>query len=267
MADIAGAIFDCDGTLIDSMQMWYGVFDRLIEGHDVEPTPELRERIEPMTIPDSCAMLHGEYGMGASAAALRGELEAMVADAYEHQIVEMPGAHAFVESLAAAGIPMVIASSTTSRLVRIGLAAHGLEGYFADVLCTAEVREGRDKDYPDVYLEALERLGTPLDQAWLFEDAPFAIRTAKRAGFRVAAIHNDHDGRDLGFIREWADIVSENYDTLTLECIRAYEPAGEDVRPGGAEAAASCSSSGGHKAVGASGSGMAVAPGSGAGEA
>ena len=58
MAEISGAIFDCDGTLIDSMTMWYGAFDHLLAVHDVTAPAGFKERVEPMTIPDSCALIH-----------------------------------------------------------------------------------------------------------------------------------------------------------------------------------------------------------------
>lgn len=225
MAAISGAIFDCDGTLVDSMPMWYGAFDHLLEAHDVTAPAGFKERVEPMTIPDACALIHAELGIGESPQALVDELEAHVAHEYATSIREIPGAHAFVESLAAAGIPMIVATSTTSRLVRDALAVHGLLGFFADVICTAEVRDGRDKDCPDVYLEALERLGTPLAETWVFEDAPFGVQTARRAGFHVGAIYNEGDGRDEGFVRAWADVFSRGYTSLSLDVIRSFDDA------------------------------------------
>lgn len=233
MAEISGAIFDCDGTLIDSMGMWYSVLRRLTESHGLVASSELRERLEPMTIPDSCAVLHEDFGLGESAEALVEELHTMVAHAYTHSIGEIPGARAFVHSLVAAHIPLVVASSTTSSLVREALRVQGIDSCFEDVLCTAEVRCGRDKDFPDVYLAALERLGTPGSQTWVFEDAPFGVRTARRAGFHVVGIHNDHDGRDEALVRAWSDVYSENYTSVSLEAICAFDDEARAPMPEG----------------------------------
>lgn len=231
MAEISGAIFDCDGTFIDSMTMWYGAFDHLLAAYDVTAPAGFKERVEPMTIPDSCALIHAELGIGASGAALVDELEAYVAHEYETSIKVIPGARELVEGLSAADVRLIVASSTTSRLVRGALAVHGLLGYFSDVICTAEVRDGRDKDCPDVYLEALERLGTPREETWVFEDAPFGIRTARQAGFHVAAIYNEGDGRDEAFVRSWADIFSRGYASLSLEAIRGFDDAARRPMP------------------------------------
>ena len=58
MAKISGAIFDCDGTLLDSMRMWNSVFVRLVESYGIDPTPELIARIEAATLPHTSEMLH-----------------------------------------------------------------------------------------------------------------------------------------------------------------------------------------------------------------
>ena len=222
MAQILGAIFDCDGTLLDSMQMWYSAFEELVGRYSLEATKEMQETVEPITLPESCAWLHETYGIGESGPALNEELISWVRHEYATNVAEMPGARAMVEELHEAGVPMIIATSTSSAEVREALAVHGLDQYFIDVVCTAEVRDGRDKDFPDVYLEALERLGTPLEHTWVFEDAPFGVQTSRKAGFHVVGIHNDHDGRDEAAVRPWADIFSENYEGVSLAAIRAY---------------------------------------------
>ena len=103
--------------------------------------------------------------------------------------------------------------------------------FFSDILCTADVRQGRDKDFPDVYLEALDRLGTSLAETWVFEDAPFAVRSARRVGLHVVGIHNDHDGRDEDFIRSWSDIFTHNYDDVSLEAIHTFDDAARKATP------------------------------------
>ncbi len=169
--DIAGAIFDCDGTLVDSMGMWTSAFGRLCARHGVSDVPQ--ERVESISLLDGCALLHDEYGVEAGADELYEEICALVRDAYEHEVELMPGARRFLDELAAAGVPMIVASSTPVRELRCCLAAHDLSRYFVDVVSTEDVG-GRDKEFPDVYLEAARRLGAPREATWVFEDAPFA---------------------------------------------------------------------------------------------
>lgn len=231
MSKISGAIFDCDGTLLDSMSMWYDMFEELFRSYGLEPTSEVIDKVEAMTIPDTCRYLHAELGMGDSAEELYAHIERIVTYDYEHKVSEMPGARSMLESLAGAGIPMVVASSSPSPFVRKALACHGMLDFFSDILCTADVRQGRDKDFPDVYLEALDRLGTSLAETWVFEDAPFAVRSARRVGLHVVGIHNDHDGRDEDFIRSWSDIFTRNYDDVSLEAIHTFDDAARKATP------------------------------------
>lgn len=231
MSKISGAIFDCDGTLLDSMSMWFATFSELLGTYGVEASDELVSRIEAMTIPDTCAFLHGELGMGESADEVFSQIGRIVTYQYEHNVKPMPGAREMLESLSVARVPMVVASSSPSQFVRAALDCHGMLGFFSDVLCTADVRDGRDKDFPDVYLEAVERLGTPAAETWVFEDAPFAVRSARRVGLHVVGIYNDHDGRDEGFIRAWSDIFTREYEDVSLDAILAFDDAARKPSP------------------------------------
>lgn len=164
---------------------------------------------------------------------------------------------------------MVVASSTPRRELLFCLRAHGLEGFFADVVSTEEVGR-RDKEFPDVYLEALRRLGKAYGDAgsdgvgggsasdgaqaamslagavqagpapsrregvWVFEDAPFGVRTARRAGFYVVGLMNDHDGRREGDVRPWCDVFAHGFAELSVPLLEDYarpaSAAGEPLR-------------------------------------
>ena len=218
--DITGAIFDCDGTLVDSMGMWNALTQRMFDTYGAGSAP--LDRFEPLALREGCALMHEEYGMGASADAVYEELCALVRRSYESEVPLMPGARAFLDELAAAGVPMIVASSTPLRELRCALAAHDLERYFVGMVSTEEVG-GRDKEFPDVYLEAARRLGTPVESTWVFEDAPFGVRTARRAGFPVVGLFNDHDGRREEDVRPNCDIFAHGFAELSLALLRDYE--------------------------------------------
>ena len=227
--DVSGAIFDCDGTLVDSMGMWGSAFGWLCERHGA--TGVTQEQVESLSLRDGCALLHDEYGVSAEADELYEEICARVREAYASEVPLMPGVRRLLDELAAAGVPMVVASSTPVRELRCALSAHGLDGYFQDVVSTEDVG-GRDKEFPDVYLEAARRLGTPVEGTWVFEDAPFGVRTSRRAGFPVVGILNEHDGRREEDIRPWADVFVHSLEEVSLPLLRDYErPAAEKGAP------------------------------------
>lgn len=219
---ITGAIFDCDGTIVDSMPMWRYVPDRLLARYGARMTPEVFEATEPLNCDDECLWFHEHLGVGESGEALYGELRAMIREEYRTVIQAFPGVRAFLDELAQAGIPMVVASSTPADDLRVALAAHGLEGYFKDIIFTGDV--GRGKEHPDVYLHALGVLGTDRASTWVFEDAPFGVKTAHDAGFPTVCLVNDHDGRDESWLRRHADILVHGYDELSLALLEDWAP-------------------------------------------
>ena len=228
--EISGAIFDCDGTLVDSMGMWRGANRWLFEANGLDADAVDLVALEALSIRDMCAYMHDELGASASADDLYEQLCAHVRDAYAREVPVFPGAREFLAELAAAGVPMVIASSTPVRELRCALEAHGLDGYFADLVSTEDVG-GRDKEFPDVYLEAQRRLGTPRETTWVFEDAPFGVQTSHRAGFAVVGLMNDHDGRREEDARPYCDVYVHGYAELSLPLLRDYE---RPVAPHGA---------------------------------
>ena len=223
-----GAIFDVDGTLVDSMAMWADSTEWVFRHYGAQMPEGFFERVEPITVMDMCVIDHDEFGFGASAEEVYEAVCAHVRDCYAHEIQMFPGARDFLAELNAAGIPMVVASSTPVREFTVGLEAHGLRGFFRDVVSTEDVG-GRDKEFPDVYLEACRRLGLDADDpeqragVWVFEDAPFGVQTSHKAGFRVVGLMNDHDGRREEDVRPYCDIYAHGFAELSLALLEDYE--------------------------------------------
>lgn len=220
--DISAAIFDCDGTLVDSMPMWRGAIDWLFEHHGMEPDPTLMDRIEPLSVAAESELIHEEYGLCNSGMEVYEELCEHLRYEYTYEVPIFDGVVDFLEELRQADIPMIVASSTPAREVKCALKAHGISDYFQDVVSTEAVG-GRDKEHPDVYLEAVRRLGTPIQTTWVFEDAPFGVQTAHRVGFPVVGLMNDHDGRREEDVRPYCDIYSHGFQELSLALIYDYE--------------------------------------------
>lgn len=226
--DILGAIFDVDGTIVDSMGMWAATTEWVFTHYGAAMPDGFFERVEPLSLKEMCRIDHEEFGFGDSADDVYEAVCAHVRDCYAHEIQMFPGARELLEELAAAGIPMVVASSTPVREFTVALEAHGLSGFFRDTVSTEDVG-GRDKEFPDVYLEACRRLGLDADDpeqragVWVFEDAPFGVQTSHKAGFRVVGLMNDHDGRREEDVRPYCDVYVHGYAELSLALLRDYE--------------------------------------------
>lgn len=219
---VTGAIFDCDGTLVDSMRVWHNVFGAVLPKYGKTIDSDIFDRVEAVSLIGGCQICVDELDLPITAEALYEEFCAYVTDQYQHHVSIIPGAKEFLQELHDTGIPLAVASSTPVREVRAALAAQGIEHLFKTVVSTEDVG-GVDKVEPDVYLEALRRLGTDKATTWVFEDAPFGAQTAQNAGFPVVALYNDHDGRDPVFMREHSNIFAHTYGELSLLRLQDYE--------------------------------------------
>lgn len=217
---ITGAIFDCDGTLVDSMPMWNALVEETFDAHGIAKTPELLAEAEAYNFDDMCFWFHDRFGIGASGEEILEEIRQVVRGHYVHDIALFEGCKRFLDELSAAGVRMIILSATTEPEVRVALAAHGLEGYFERVIQTSET--GSDKEHPEAYRYALAALGTDPQTTWVFEDAPFAVRTAHDMGLKTVCLYNDHDGRDRDFCERHSDILAHGYAELSLALLEDY---------------------------------------------
>lgn len=220
---VKGAIFDLDGTIVDSMGMWHDVTVRLLKEQGVGSPEEVFRETEPEPLSVMCRLLHERYGAPDGSETLRLRFLALVRDAYSHSVNIYPGCRELLQELRDAGVRLCVASSTSEPEVRCALEAQGVEGLFDFVLSADEL--GVSKERPDVYLEALRRLGTPMEATWVFEDSPFGLRSAHRAGFPTVCIFNGHDDRDEALCRAESDIFSHGYVELSLALLEDFSAA------------------------------------------
>ncbi|MDD5858386.1 MAG: HAD family phosphatase [bacterium] len=182
------AIFDMDGTLLDSSGMWDHVTDRVLGRFGKTITAAQRLENMTLTIDGTAIMFVEELGVpltGKDCAALI-RAEARAGYAAESRV--KPGVREVLAAMQARGVRMCVASGTEKELVDAALSAHGLLDFFAFTLA-CENPEGKLK--PDVYREAQRRFGGPKPgQITVFEDSPAALETARDAGFRTVGIYD-----------------------------------------------------------------------------
>ena len=218
---ITGAIFDCDGTIVDSMSMWWSVFPELLAAHgrayDKQVAAALK-RCEAMSLPDEIRSLKEELSIAASEEELFCDLTHRIRKAYSTTIQPWPRSKAFLQQLADANIPMIIATSTSAAEVRLCLERLDMMQYFIDIISAEE--KDFNKQEPDIYLYALEELETNRASTWVFEDAPFGLMTAAASGFPTVCVHNDHDARNLDAMLPYSTLLTHIFEDLSLATIQ-----------------------------------------------
>ena len=193
------ALFDWDGTLVDSMPFWYGLPERYCRDKGVAYFPEVGRVIGSYTMVQAAEAMTRMLPLNQTPQQTFEELKQIVRKAYWEEIPLKPGVLDTLCAFHDAGVRMGIASASDKELITCTLPRLGIEG-FIDVVCTCtDTGDGRGKeDSPEVYRECLRRLGgnpSSPEQAVIFDDALFAARTAAAAGFTVAGVYEPTNAR------------------------------------------------------------------------
>jgi len=179
-----------DGTLVDSMVYWKRLAAEFLAGRGVVQVPgEIMERIKPMTMTESAALFQREFGLPGTPQSAAAAMNAMMDEHYRSDIPLKSGAGEYLDRLHKNGVRMCVASATAEHLARACLGRLGVLGYFEFVLSCEAV--GAGKNSPAVYCAAAQRLGAAPEQAAVYEDALYAVRVAKNAGFYVVGVYDE----------------------------------------------------------------------------
>lgn len=205
---IKGAIFDVDGTLLDTMPFWARVGSRMIKKAGLEPVDGLDETVLFMTMEESCAFIKKAYNLPQSTDEIKAGVIKEVADYYLYEAQPKQGIPDFLELLHASGIKMAIATAGDKQLVKAALMRMGLDKYFGEIFTCSELN--LNKRSADIYLRAAEFLGCAPSETAVFEDILVAARSAKDAGFFTVGIEDSESARDKEEIKSTVDLyVSE----------------------------------------------------------
>lgn len=161
-----------------------------------------------MTMEEGVNYMRQQYGLQAETADVKAEMYQIMKDFYSNEVEEKPGIRRVLDELSEAGIPMCVASATDTYLVEIALERVGIRQYFQRLFCCREVGKGKSSD--KIYQVARESMGTEVEETLVFEDAYYAAKTVKRAGFPLAAIR-DASVKEQKELKELADIYLESY--------------------------------------------------------
>ena len=188
-------IFDMDGTLIDSLGYWEYLWGELgkkylgINGFMADT--ETDRTVRTITLTEASAFLRDKYFPMASAEDIYDFAIEILKYHYGNRVSAKEGTLEFLELLRARGVKMCVASATEPGYINYALERCGLNGFFEFVISCAEVGAGKEK--PDVFLEALRRLGGDISEACVFEDSYVALETAKVAGFMTVGIFDKNN--------------------------------------------------------------------------
>jgi HAD superfamily hydrolase (TIGR01509 family) len=186
---IDAVVFDMDGVLVDTEQVWDEVREGLVRERGGHWHERAQADMMGMSSPEWSRYMHEELGLAEPPAEINDEVVRRMQLRYRESLPLLPGAVEAVERLAAAA-PLALASSSNRPLIDAVLEAAGLTARFRATVSSEEVPRG--KPAPDVFLEAARRLGAAPERCAAIEDSSNGLRAAHAAGMRVIAVPNAH---------------------------------------------------------------------------
>jgi HAD superfamily hydrolase (TIGR01509 family) len=186
---IEAVVFDLDGVLLDSEQVWDEVREQLVQERGGRWHERAQTEMMGMSSVEWSRYMHDELGLSEPPEEISAEVVRRLEERYRRELPLIEGAKQAVERLAARW-PLGLASSSNRELIDLVLGLSGLAPFFRVTVSSEEVPRG--KPAPDVYLEAARGLGVPPDRCAAVEDSRNGIRSAKAAGMKVIAIPNPH---------------------------------------------------------------------------
>jgi HAD superfamily hydrolase (TIGR01509 family) len=223
---IEAVVFDLDGLLLDSEQIWDAAREQLVREHGGRWHEHAQRDMMGMSSPEWSRYMHEELGLAESPEEINAEVVQRLEKLYREQLPLLPGAREAVERLAAAW-PLGLASSSNRPIIDLVLELAELRGFFRVTVSSEEVARG--KPAPDVYLEAARKLGVEPGRCAAIEDSHNGIRSARAAEMCVIAIPNRAFPPDEAAL-SLAQAVIDSLDDLEPEVVRRACESGSSRR-------------------------------------
>jgi HAD superfamily hydrolase (TIGR01509 family) len=216
---IEAVVFDLDGVIVDSEQVWDEVRERLAHERGGAWHDGAQADMMGMSSPEWSRYMHERIGLPESPEEINDEVVGLMLERYRESLPLIDGAVDAVRRLAAA-FTLGVASSSNRPLIEVVLERAGIAELFAAIVSSEEVARG--KPAPDVYLEAARRLGVEPARCAAVEDSSNGIRSAHAAGMHVLAVPNAHYPPPPDVLA-LADAVVGSPAELTPELVHAAE--------------------------------------------
>ena len=217
--DFDCAIFDMDGTLLDSMEMWHTASDKYLVSKGKIPEKNLWDKVKWLNMTETVKYLISKYGLSedetggkpkdkieddfekkskaisekksSKADEIQKEILRQIQDEYENNLQLKDGAEELLKTLNENKIPCILATATDRSCVIPCVKRLGIEKYFSAIITCLDLNTSKSK--PLIFEKAAELGNSTPENSLVFEDALHALRTAHNAGFKTCAVYDKSD--------------------------------------------------------------------------
>lgn len=196
------AIFDLDGTIIDSNAVWAKIDKIILQNSGIMCTDDFIHKIASMTYEEAAEEMQ-KLGVKKTTEEIIVECNKLAIKEYRYNIFLKDGVREYLDELKKNGIKIALATASPKILYEPVLRNNHIYNYF-DIFCTTD-DVGKSKDYPDIYLLAASELGVHPSDCFVFEDVLKGIVSAKNAGMTAIAVYDKYSDEDIITLRATAD--------------------------------------------------------------
>lgn len=193
--NIKTAIFDMDGTLVDSLMFWDYVWKefgkKYLNNSNFRPSDLDDKAVRTMILKDGMALIHKNYGIANSSEELFEEANVICKDFYANKVKVKSGVVEFLDYLKNKNVKMCVASASSSDMIKFALNNYGILRYFDAFFSCVEI--GKGKEEPDIYLKAVDYFNADISTTYVFEDSLLAIQTATKIGLKTVGIYDKYN--------------------------------------------------------------------------
>ncbi len=192
--NFTAAIFDMDGTLVDSMWMWKSIDIEYLASFGIPFPDDLQAEIGGMSLKETAVYFQNRFHIQKTVKEMQNEWNAMAMEYYTTKVFAKPGAIEYLKQLKEKGIKTGIATSNSRELLDAALNATGIGQYMDSIHTACEISRG--KPAPDIYLLVAEELGEAPENCIVFEDIIPGIMAGHNAGMYVCSVDDESSRKD-----------------------------------------------------------------------
>ena len=212
LKNIEGAVFDLDGTLLDSSWVWEKVDEKFLGDRGFQVPDDYVDEISPLGAERATVYTIERFGLNEDKDDIVREWIEMAKKEYATEVVCKPYAKEFLEELHKLNIKMAVATSSDRELFMKTLEREGILKYFQKIVTVDEVERG--KGYPDIYEEAARRIKVNPHKCLVFEDILAGVTGASLGDFNVVAVFDEKSKHNWEKIKSISKYSINDYKEL-----------------------------------------------------